>query len=185
MSRFFVILLLIFSVSLFINCGSEKNTKNAASSEAGETAEQAETKVDEGAGDSKSTTFENDFFTAEIPEGWTVFDDSRVKMMRIYPEGDTSMYAPTIHLKFEGNGNWAGTPEDSISTMAKNYNGTEPKKEVINGIEYWTTTYEYSGSKQTMYVAGKDGNKITVTIVGKDYETIPEIQEILKTISYK
>jgi len=185
MSRFFMVLLLIFSVSLFINCGSEKNTSNTNSPKAEEAPEQAATKAEKDTGAGKVTTFENDFFKAEIPKGWTVFDDSKVKMMRIYPEGDTSMYAPTIHLKFEGNGNWAGTPEDSISTMAKNYNGTEPKKEVINGIEYWTTTYEFSGSNQTMYVAGKDGNKITVTIVGKDYETIPEIQEILKTISYK
>lgn len=129
--------------------------------------------------------FENNFFKATIPDGWTVFDDSRVKMMQIYPKNDASMYKPTIHLKFEGNGNWSGTPENSIADMAKNYNGTAPEKVVINGIEYYRTTYEYGGQKQTMMVTRKDGNKITVTMVGKDYDKLPAIPKILETMSYK
>ena len=105
-------------------------------------------------------------------------------MMRIYPENDTSMFAPTIHLKFEGNGKWSGTPEGSISTMSEEYKGTAPEKVIINGIEYWTTTYDYGG-KQMMYVAKIDGNKITVTVVGRDFDKRPEIPKILETISYK
>ncbi len=180
MKKLLFILLLTLSLALFIACGGEKSD-DTASDEATETATTEEATAET----ADSSVFENTFFKAEIPEGWTVFDDSKVKMMRIYPEKDTSMYAPTIHLKFEGNGNWAGTPESSISTMAKEYKGSEPEKVVINGVEYWTTTYEYSGYKQTMYVAGKDGNKITVTVVGKDYDKIPQIKEILDTISYK
>jgi hypothetical protein len=130
-------------------------------------------------------TFENDFFKAIIPGDWTVFDDSKVKMMQIYPKNDSGMYKPTIHLKFEGNGNWHGTPEGSIAGMAKNYKGSAPEKVVINGIEYYKTTYEYGGQKQTMMVTKKDGNKITVTMVGKDYDKNPAIPKILETISYK
>ena len=129
--------------------------------------------------------FENDFFKATIVKGWTVFDDSKVKMMRIYPKNDTSIYAPTIHLKFEGNGNWGGTPEQAIANMANNYSGTAPEKEVINGVEYYKTTYEYGGQKQTMLVTKKNGNKITVTLVGKDFDKNPDIPKILATISYK
>jgi hypothetical protein len=130
-------------------------------------------------------TFENDYFKAFIPDGWTVFDDSKLGMMQIYPKGDTSMYRTTIHLKFEGKGNWHGTPEQSIANMASNYSGTAPEKVVVNGTEYYKTTYEYSGYKQTMMVAKKDGNKITVTMVGKDYDKNPHIPEILETIFYK
>jgi len=129
--------------------------------------------------------FENDFFKVTLAEGWTVFDDSRVKMMRIYPKDNKSIYAPTIHLKFEGNGNWAGTPEQSIANMANNYNGTAPEKEVINGIEYYKTTYEYGGHKQTMLVTKKDGSKITVTMVGKGYDTNPDIPKMLAALSFK
>ncbi|MFC2146590.1 hypothetical protein ACFLRT_04425 [Acidobacteriota bacterium] len=129
--------------------------------------------------------FENDYFKATIPVGWTVFDDSKLAMMQIYPKGDTSMYRTTIHLKFEGKGNWHGTPEQSIASMASSYNGTAPEKIVINGTEYYKTTYEYSGHKQTMMVAKKDGSKITVTMVGKDYDKNPDIPKILETISYK
>jgi|GEM_PF-1456228 len=137
----------------------------------------------------KGEVFENKFFKATIPQGWTVFDDSKLGMMRIYPEKDTSMYAPTIHLKFEGpisgHFEWAGTPEQAISYMATNYNGSAPEKITINKIEYYKTTYEYGGQKQTMYVAKKEGNKITITLVGKDFEKDPDIPNILETISYK
>jgi hypothetical protein len=34
-------------------------------------------------------------------------------------------------------------------------------------------------------VAKKDGNKITVTMVGKEYDKNPHIPKILETISYK
>jgi hypothetical protein len=134
---------------------------------------------------SSGEAFENNYFKAMIPDGWTVFDDSKLGMMQIYPKGDTSIYRTTIHLKFEGKGNWHGTPEQSIANMASNYNGTAPEKVVINGIEYYKTTYEYSGHKQTMMVSKRNGSKITVTLIGKDYEKNPDIPKILETISYK
>lgn len=137
------------------------------------------------AGKKGGDVFENAFFKATILDGWTVFDDSKVKMMRIYPKNDTGMYAPTIHLKFEGNGNWGGTPEGAISDFAKNYNGSTPEKTTIMGLEYFKTKYEYGGQKQTMMIAKKNGNKITITLVGKDYETNPDIPKILETISIK
>jgi hypothetical protein len=171
MKRFFSMLTVIFMViGLAAACGG-------GDSQAGDTANKPAQKGGE--------VFENDFFKVTLQPGWTVFDDSKVKMMRIYPKNDTSIYAPTIHLKFEGNGNWAGTPEESINSMASNYKGTAPQQVTINNIQYYKTTYEYGGQKQTMMVTEKDGNKITVTLVGKGYDTNPDIPKILDTLSYK
>ena len=90
-----------------------------------------------------------------------------------------------IHLKFEGNGNWPGIPEGAISDFAKNYNGSAPEKTVIMGLEYFKTNYEYGGQKQTMMIAKKNGNKITITLVGTDYDKNPDIPKIVETISIK
>jgi len=88
---------------------------------------------------------ENKYFKATIIDGWTVFEDPKFAMMRIYPENDKGMYAPSIHLKFEGpisgHFEWAGTPEQAIGDMAKKYQGSGPDKEVINGVEYYKTGY--------------------------------------------
>ena len=174
MKRIFLHVVVVLLVIGFLSaCGGGDGTQGAAEAKASK---------------AKGSVFENDFFKADIPEGWTVFDDSKVAMMRIYPEKDKSVFAPTIHLKFEGKkagrSEWSGTPEQSIADMAKNYKGTAPEKVVINGVEYYKTTYDYGG-KQTMMVARKDGTKITVTLVGRDYHKNPTIEEILKTISYK
>lgn len=173
MKRFFshvVILLLVIGLTAACGGNGETGADGAAKKDAAKAGGEA---------------FENAFFKATITDGWTVFDDSKVKMMRIYPKNDTSMYAPTIHLKFEGNGNWPGTPEGAITDFAKNYKGSAAQKEVINGLEYYKTTYEYGGHKQTMMVAKKDGSKITISLVGADYDTNPAIPQILKTIVIK
>lgn len=173
--RFAYVCIVLLAFGLFIACG-DNETPSADVAEETAAPEAAET---------AANTFENSFFKADIPAGWTVFDDSKVKMMRIYPEKDTSIFAPTIHFKFEGSGKWGSTPEQAIKEMAGNYEGSAPEKEIINGVEYWKTMYEYGGQKQTMYVAKKDGTKITVTVVGRDYEKLPEIMKTLSTVSYK
>lgn len=171
--------IIILTVALLVGCGGGSNAPAADSEE--KPGDSHATRNDAG----KGTVFENDFFSAVIPDGWTVFDDSKVRMMRIYPEGDTSIFAPTLHLKFEGNGNWGGTPEAAIQEMVERYSGSDPEKTVINGLEYVRTTYEHSGSNQTMLVAKKNGNKITLTLVGRDYESNPDLAEILDSISIK
>ena len=172
MKRFFSLpMIIILMMGLAAACGGGKD----------QTTDMTRTPAPKNSGE----VFENDFFKATLPAGWTVFADSRVQMMRIYPKADTSIYAPTIHLKFEGNGNWSGIPEQAIADMARDYKGTAPEKVVINGIPYYKTTYEYAGQKQTMLVTKKDGSKITVTLVGKGYDTNPAIPKILDTISYK
>lgn len=142
-----------------------------------------------GASADAGKAFENKYFKASIVEGWTVFEDPKLPVMRIYPEKDQGMYAPSINLKFEGpisgHFEWAGTPEQAAGNMAKNYKGSGPDKEVINGVEYYKTSYTYGGYAQTMYIAKKDGNKITVTLSGTDVDKNPDVQKIMKTLSFK
>jgi len=75
--------------------------------------------------------------------------------------------------------------EGSTGTMIKNYNGSPLERLAIKGLEYCRTTHEYGGMPQTMLVARKDGNKITLTLVGKDYQTNEDLKKILKSIEIK
>lgn len=142
-----------------------------------------------GASADAGKAFENKYFKAGIVEGWTVFEDPKLPVMRIYPEKDQGMYAPSINLKFEGpisgHFEWAGTPEQAVGNMAKNYKGSEPQKEVINGLDFYKTSYTYGGYAQTMYIAKKDGNKITVTLAGTDVDKNPDVLKIMKTLTFK
>jgi len=181
-------LVVLLGLCILVSCGGDQEQPKSDAAE-GDTNVAAQEDVSESSevkeASDEDSVFENKFFKAEIADGWTVFDDSRVKMMRIYPENDTSSSAPTIHLKFEGNGKWTGTPEKSINYMAEKYNGTSPEKVTIEGMEYYKTTYEYGGAPQTMLVAKKDGNKITLTLIGKGYDSNEELKEILNTIKIK
>ncbi len=142
-----------------------------------------------GAAEAQGKAFESKYFKVTLMPGWTVFEDTKLPVARIYPEKDTGMYAPTIHLKFEGplsgHYEWAGTPDKAIADMSKSYGGSAPEKEVIGGLEYYKTTYTFSNMKQTMYIAKKDGTKVSLTLVGTDYDKLPEIPAMVKTIAVK
>ncbi|MBN2134116.1 MAG: hypothetical protein JW737_00145 [Acidobacteria bacterium] len=129
--------------------------------------------------------YENSFIKVEIPQGWIIFDESKTKKkMRFYPIDDKSPDAPQMYLQFEGNSNWEGTPKEAIKKIADAKYGTTPKRTLINNISYWKTTYDSEG-KQMVFITKKSGNKVTITINGKDAERTPQIGVILKTLIYK
>jgi len=128
-------------------------------------------------------SFENDLIRAIVPDRWWLKDDSRIGMMMILPETGNPEKSG-VYLKFEGP-NWTGTPEESIAEMAKNYQGTPPQSVVCNGRTFVQTSYEYSGSKQTMMIAKKDGTKITVTLEGAEHASSPAVRQILESLVVK
>ncbi len=55
----------------------------------------------------------------------------------------------------------------------------------IGGVEFKFTTYVYSGMTQTMYVAFRNGTKITVTTEGPGAKDLPEIKAMLSSVQFK
>ncbi len=172
------------TVFLFTYCG-EGDKDKSDKSKSPEGSKKSETKKTSSEG-----MFENKFVKVKLPDGWEVFDDNAEKMgmMRIRMKGDLTGKKPTIFLKFEGKlsgrAPWKGSPEESLATFAKQYKGSEPEKVTYNGVEYYKTSYDYSG-KQTMLVTKKDDTKITVTIAGENVDKTPEVEKILDTMTFK
>lgn len=69
--------------------------------------------------------------------------------------------------------------------FAADYDGTDPEQVELFGLTFYTTTYTYSGSYQTKYIAVSDGNRIEIGITGADHENNKELQGMLGSISFK
>lgn len=164
---------LIMTLALF-SCGGQKATQAVDSSDPG-AAEKKESAAPAGA------AYDCKYFGLTLASGW---DGTAEKfgMAMVLPKGQVS---PGLYFKFEGDGNAAGTAEASINTMIQNYGGSPMESTTIAGIEFKTTTYPYSGMQQTMYVAYRNGTKITITIEGVGAKDNPDIKAMLATVVLK
>ena len=124
---------------------------------------------------------DNEFFSIKLAAGWQA-GPLTSGMVNVLPKGKTS---PGLYFKFEGHGNAVGTAEASIQSMIKGYNGSPMEDIEIAGTLFKATTYTYGGSTQTMYVAFREGTKVTITIEGKDGKDNPDIQAMIDSLVLK
>ena len=120
-------------------------------------------------------------FTMTLAAGWDASPET-FGMVNVLPKGKIS---PGLYFKFEGNGHAAGTAEEAIHSVVKNYGGSPMTSSVIAGLEFKTTTYVYEKMHQTMHVAYRNGTKITITLEGVGAADNPGIQAMLKSVKLK
>lgn len=116
-----------------------------------------------------------------VAKGWAA-SPLNMGMVNVLPEGKTS---PGLYFKFEGEGHAVGTADESIETMITQYQGSAKETASFGGVEFKSTTYTSNGSTQTMYVAFRDGTKITVTLEGDGAKDNPDIHAMLAGLSFK
>ena len=121
------------------------------------------------------------YFNMTFASGWQATQE-KFGMVNVLPDGKVS---PGLYFKFEGDGNAAGTAEESINTMISGYNGSPMGTTTIDGVEFKTTTYTYDRMTQTMYVAYRNGTKITVTIEGEGAKDNRDIKAMLSTVQFR
>ena len=121
---------------------------------------------------------------AMMPEDWDIVDDSeRMSMVTLTKKGGSGQVG--IYFKVEGSGNWAGTPLEATISFAEQKGGSAPETVTLNEIEWVSTSYGAFGSDQTMMVTKKDGNKVTVTLLGGDYSASPATEMFLDSLVLK
>jgi hypothetical protein len=171
MKKMTLVLFSLTMMALYPACGNDKG----ADGQAAATTRKAETATPAG------KTYDCTYFTMSVAEGWEA-GPLTFGMVNILPKGKVS---PGLYFKFEGNGNAAGTAEDSIGTMIRNYGGSPMEESSIAGIGFKTTTYTYSGMTQTMHVAFRKGTKITITIEGIAAKDDPGIMAMIASVKLK
>lgn len=164
---------LTVTLALF-SCGGQKATHATDSSDTGAAAKK-ESAAPAGA------AYDCKYFGLTLASGWDATAE-KFGMAMVLPKGQIS---PGLYFKFEGEGNAAGTAEESINTMIQNCGGSPMESATVAGIEFKTTTYPYSGMQQTMYVAYRNGTKITITIEGMGAKDNPDIKAMLATVVLK
>lgn len=129
----------------------------------------------------RGTPYECADFKMIVAEGWQASPQT-MGMVNVLPLGKTS---PGLYFKFEGNGIAAGTAEASIENMISGYGGSPMESARIGGQEFKSTTYNYSGMTQTIYIAFRNGTKITITMEGTGAGDNPAIRQMLESLSFK
>ncbi len=122
------------------------------------------------------TPLENDRFATTLPDGWEVAADDLDKMglMTLQEKGSGGKQA--VYFKFEKG--YTGKPMDNVTRFAEKQNGTPAEEVVRNGIAFARTAYEAHGVKQSLNIAAHDGQKVTLTVMGDDYDTSPEVKAV-------
>jgi hypothetical protein len=177
MKKATVLVLCLGLIVLASACG-KKAEEGTAGTPAGVSPQPAKTET---AAAVPGTPYDCRHFAMTVATGWEASPE-KMGMVNVLPQGKLS---PGLYFKFEGDGNAAGAAEASINTMIADYGGSSMESAEIGGVEFKTTTYSYSGMTQTMYVAFRNGTKITVTIEGEGAKDNADIKAMLATVQFK
>jgi hypothetical protein len=178
MKKTFSFMLCLGLVLLISACGGKKAGEETAGAPAGVSPQPAKT---ESAPAAQGTPYDCRYFTMTLAADWEASPEN-MGMVNVLPKGKIS---PGLYFKFEGDGNAAGTAEASIETMIAKYDGSPMESAEIGGVEFKTTTYAFSGMTQTIYVAFREGTKITITIEGTEGKDNAAIKEMLASVRFK
>ena len=123
---------------------------------------------------------ESKHFTVLVPEGWQFsgFDDGTVQ---VYNTSGSYM----LQAKRAGMNMNEKDLEMSISGIITQYKGTPVEKVEMLGLTFLKSTYDASGSHQTLYAALKNGEKISIQLMGPQHETDKTIQAVLQSLQLK
>jgi len=141
---------------------------------------------DPDAGDSPGTpvpTISGDRFETEtvsmiVADGWDVMDIN----------GGLQAYkgiSKAVEVWVRGSGLADDAGKKSMENFANNYDGTAVEELQMFGLTFYSTTYEFSGMKQTKYGSVKDGQQIEITLAGEDHLEDEEIMGMFYSIELK
>lgn len=164
--KWFTVFLILLLCLTIISCDKDKETE-----EKGNTNEvKEETTI-------KGETYEAEDFTMTIAEGFSKMDiDGGVQA---YKGNDV------IEVWVRGFNNTEADAKNGAENLAKTHDGTEVEKIQKFGIDFYVTTFESFGNLQTVYVGLKNGKKIQIGIMGKDYQEDELLQGMFNSISFK
>jgi hypothetical protein len=123
---------------------------------------------------------ETDNFKFLVPDTWQfiVYENGTVQ---IYNRMATYM----VELKKEGYNLNDADWKSSMKIFVEQYKGSDPVVVEMLGFQFLKTTFDYSGTHQSLYTTLLNGEKISIGIMGPEYETDEKIQAILKSIEIK
>jgi hypothetical protein len=118
-------------------------------------------------------------FNLTIAAGWTATleTDGKVEVLPVDEPG------PGLYFRFERNA--AGTAEEAINAVIAAEKGSPMGTAVLNGVEFKTSSLSGGGAKRTVYIAYRDGVKITITAVGKGEKIERDLKEMLSTVQFR
>ncbi|MBI5645793.1 MAG: hypothetical protein HY962_02585 [Ignavibacteriae bacterium] len=159
-----------FLVLGLLSCGKSNETKSQAGNAGDAAATQEKPAVAGSVKDGK-------IFSILVPEGWqfSEFNDGTVQT---YNNAGTFM----VQAKKAGMNMTDKDVETNLTSMMTQYKGTAIENVDMLGLTFLKTTYDASGSHQTLYGALKDGMQISIQLMGPGHETDATIQGVLASI---
>ena len=150
--------LVFFSAFITIGCGKSKTT----------------------ADDNKQTKgryFETEYFTMFLADGYT----------EMAVNGGVQAYKGNnfIEIHVRGLNQTEADIEASINILAKNYEGSAPEKVELFGQVFHHSYILAQGIPQDVYLAVKDGKKISITLSGKDHDKDEDLKVMFQSIKLK
>lgn len=171
-SSWFTVIIVVMIVIMFLvtGCGS-KEVAPAGDPAAGESPGAAVPTI---SGD----RFETETVSMIIADGWDVMDIN----------GGLQAYkgiSKAVEVWVRGTGLADDAGKKSMENFANNYDGTAVEEVEIFGLTFYSTTFEFSGMKQTKYGSVKDGQQIEITLAGEDHLEDEEIMGMFYSIELK
>ena len=125
----------------------------------------------------KGKYFEADFFSMFIAEGYTEMEIN----------GGVQAYKGNnfIEIHIRGLNQTNADIEASIHILAKNFEGTAPDKVNMFGQTFYHSSIIAQGTSQDVYLAVKNGRKISITLSGKDHEKDENLKVMIESIKLK
>ncbi len=117
-------------------------------------------------------------FSVLVPKGWEVMDvDGGVQIYKMSGE--------VFEVHFRGSNMNDTEAQQQAESTAKQYEGTQPELVELLGKQFWTTTFTAGGVKQVTNLCIEEGVMISVKYGGPNYETNPDFEAILDSITFK
>lgn len=125
----------------------------------------------------KGKYFETEFFTVFIADGYSE--------MPIH--GGVQAYKGNnfIEMNVRGLNQTEADIEASINILAKNYEGSVPEKVEMFGLSFLHSSILAQGTPQDVYLAVKDGKKISITLSGMDHDKDEDLKVMFESIKLK
>jgi len=123
---------------------------------------------------------ETEFFDILVPQGWEFVDFGKGSL-QTYNRSGSYM----AQVKLEGFNLNDNNVESALESMRARQDGSPLERVEMKGLNFWTTTFESGGRRQTFYNALKDGRTVSIAISGPDHQSDPTMQAVLESIVIK
>ncbi len=170
-SWFTVIVVVMIAAMMFVaGCGS-KDAAPAGDSDSGDSPGATVPTI-------SGERFETETVSMIVADGWDVMDIN----------GGLQAYkgiSKAVEVWVRGSGLADDAGKKSMENFANNYDGTAVEEVEMFGLTFFSTTFEFSGMKQTKYGSIKNGQQIEITLAGEDHLEDEEIMGMFYSIEFK